>query len=107
MSTDLALLFNVLASIRPTRIENRSDEIATRMRVTFPNGYQANIIRGGATYGARQGLFEAGVMRDGALDYGTPITDGVVGHLDVAGVLEFCQKVAALPPASPGARGRS
>lgn len=87
-----------IVALRPTRIENRSDEIATRMRVTFANGYQANIIQGGATYGTTQGLFEAAVMRGGELDYSTPITDGVVGWLDVAGVIEFCRKVAALPP---------
>jgi hypothetical protein len=48
VSRDLALLSNVLASLRATKVENKSDEIADRMRVTFPNGYQANIIRGSA-----------------------------------------------------------
>jgi hypothetical protein len=105
VSTDLALLVNVLASIRPTRIENKSDELAARMRVTFANGYQASIVRGDWTNGADEGLFEAAVMHDGHLVYDTPITDDVIGWLDVAGVLEFCEKVAALPQraASPRA----
>jgi hypothetical protein len=103
VSTDLALLSVALASIRPTKIENKSDEIAARMRVHFANGYAANIIRGPATHGSVQGLFEAAVMHDGILVYDTPITDETVGDLDVAGVLEFCEQVAALPPriASP------
>lgn len=105
MSTDLALLSNVLMSLRATKVENRSDEIAARMRVHFANGYAANIIRGPATHGSDRGLFEAAVMHDGILVYDTPITDETVGYLDVAGVIEFCQKVAALPPrgASPPA----
>jgi hypothetical protein len=39
-------------------------------------------------------------MVDHSLCYDTPITDDVVGWLDVAGVLEFCEKVATLPPRS-------
>lgn len=105
MSRDVVLLRNCLASLRATKVEDRSDEIAARMRVTFANGYQANIIQGPATFGAHRGLFEAGVMVAGVLVYDTPITNDVVGYLDVAGVLEFCAKVAALPPraASPRA----
>lgn len=100
MSTDVVLLRNVLLSLRAVRIEDKSDarrELA-RMRITFPNGWQANIIRGPWSNGNEQGLFEAAVMHGDRLVYDTPITDDVVGWLDVAGVLEFCQKVAALPP---------
>lgn len=99
MSTDVVLLRNVLMSLQVVKIENKSDDdIAARMRVTFWNGYQANIIRGPWSRGSERGLFEASVMFDGHLVYDTPITDDVVGFLDVAGVLEFCEKVAALPP---------
>lgn len=52
----------------------------TRWRFTFPSGYGASVIDYG--WGSEQGLYELAVIGpDGELDYTTPITSDVEGHL--------------------------
>lgn len=80
------------------RSEDTSGDGITRMRVHFPNGYSASIVRGLGTYGSEEGLFEGAVMRgDDGIVYDTPITDDVVGWMTEAQAFEFMDKVAALP----------
>ena len=56
-------------------------------RYKFANGYGASIIRNPTSYGGSSGLYELAVLDSyGGLDYSTPITDDVVGHLDESGV---------------------
>ena len=47
----------------------------------FPNNYGVSIIRNPMSYGFSEDLYELAVLRDGSLDYTTPITDDVIGHL--------------------------
>lgn len=51
-----------------------------RAKAEFANGYTASVLKGGPFY-TDGGTFEIAVMRDGHLDYTTPVTDDVLGHL--------------------------
>jgi len=68
----------------------------------FPNGYSASVIIGPKSYGGSRGLYELAVMYDGDLDYTTPITDDVLGHLSPGEVTEILAQIEALP--APAAR---
>lgn len=83
------------------------DFMGERYRFRFPNGYQASVVRGPATYGGRQGLWELAVMDGGdRLLYDTPITDDVVGWLAVEQVVDLLRRIEALPERSaPRMRG--
>lgn len=75
-----------------------------RNRIKFENGYSANVVCNNApdtinSYGADSGLFEMAVIGpDGNLDYSTPITSNVIGHLDFHGVAAVLDQIKALPP---------
>jgi len=48
----------------------------------FSNGYGASVIRHKGSYGYSKGLWELAVLDEfGELDYTTPITNDVLGHL--------------------------
>ena len=65
-----------------------------RIVVTFANGRGASIIRNDMSYGHEHGLWELGVLdHTGALDYDTPITDGVVGYLDEQSVDDLLVRI--------------
>lgn len=69
----------------------------------FKNGYGANICRGPYTYGGDDDLWELAVTKeyqDGwDLCFNTPITNDVIGWLDVAGVEKLLKQIEALPDA--------
>jgi hypothetical protein len=69
----------------------------TQWRADFPNGYGVSIIQGPHTYGAPEGKFELPVLKDGELNYDTPITDDVIGRLDWPEVEELIERIKALP----------
>jgi hypothetical protein len=72
-----------------------------RETITFANGRGISIINDG--YGGKAGLFEICVLGpDGDLDLDSPLTEeggGVMGWLDVAGVLGMMQQISQLPKA--------
>ena len=68
----------------------------------FANNYGASVVKGEHTYGGEEGLWELAVIRfktDGefSLDYSTPITEDVEGHLTDDAVEELLTKIEALP----------
>lgn len=68
----------------------------------FANGYGASVVKGEHTYGGDEGLWELAVVKfktDGefVLDYSTPITEDVEGHLTDDAVEELLTRVEALP----------
>ena len=62
----------------------------------FDNGYSASVVCNFGSYGAKDGLFEVAVMKDGKIVYDTPVTNDVVGWLDFAGVADILNKIKAL-----------
>lgn len=66
--------------------------LGERKIVTFANGYQASIVNNSLSYGTT-----LAVMHDGNIVYDTPITDDVVGHLDVDSLRGTLKRIAALP----------
>lgn len=65
--------------------------------VTLPNGYDASIVRSEFSYGGKQGLWELAILRDGNIDYSTPITEDVLGWLTDTDVSDTLDKISALP----------
>jgi len=64
----------------------------------FENGYGASVVRGPYTYGGSEGLYELAVLsKDGFIDYTTPITDDVEGHLNEADVERLLDSIKKLP----------
>lgn len=76
---------------------SRSDGSKVQHIYTFANGYSASVIQGPYSYGGPAGLWEIAVLRDGRLDYSTPITDDVLGRLTDSEVGEVLAAIAALP----------
>jgi len=82
---------------------DRDDDTEQRI-YSFPNGYEASVIRGRLTYDGPQGLWEVAVLRNGNLDYSTPVTHGVIGHCSETEVDEILAQIEALPvPEAPKA----
>ena len=65
----------------------------------FPNGYTASVITGGKSYTSKMQPYEIAVMRDGLLDYTTPITNDVLGHLTEQEANTVLAAIEALPSA--------
>lgn len=65
-------------------------------KITFPNGYGASVLRGGAAYTAG-GTYEVAVLHNGDITYDTPITDDVLGYQDEAEANAALAAIAALP----------
>lgn len=80
-----------------TELNFKCNEIGVRAFHEFANGYGASVIRGPWTYGGEKGLFELAVMHDGKLDYTTPLTEDVIGHLTEAQVEDLLAQIEALP----------
>lgn len=64
----------------------------------FKNGYGANVSRTPTTYGSCDGLWELAVLKNGRINYKTPITDDVIGWLSEDEVAELLAKIENLPP---------
>ena len=66
------------------------------VRVEFPNGYGASIIKSPYSYGGSQDLYELAVLYDNMINYDTEITNDVLGYLtpeDVTKLLERIEKL--------------
>lgn len=76
----------------------------------FDNGFGASVVQFSmptpsglfaGSYGANAGLWELGVIRwtgdEFHLTYETPITDDVIGHLDLDEVQEILRRIRDLP----------
>ena len=69
-------------------------------RTRYANGYGASIVKHPGTYGFEDDLWELAVIKwendDWHLNYDTPITQDVEGHLTEDDVLELCQRIKSL-----------
>lgn len=70
---------------------------------SFNNGYGASVVRHQYSYGGEDGLWELAVLHGHGIDYTTPITRDVIGHLTDAEVDALLARIAALS-ANGGAR---
>ena len=79
---------------------NRMSNGGVQKLYKFPNGYGASVVRHSFSYGGDEGLWELAVIRYNGdhfdIDYGTPITDDVLGYLSEEGVDTILDKIAAL-----------
>lgn len=65
---------------------------------SFANGYGASVVKSSGSYGYEQDLWELAVLdSDGDLEYGTPITDDVLGYLVDEEVRETLANIRELP----------
>jgi len=72
---------------------------------SFHNGYSVSALMTPFSYGGKQGLWEAGIMKKGnsawpdgwCMVYTTPLTDDVVGGLTDAELADFVNAVRSLP----------
>jgi hypothetical protein len=72
----------------------------------FANNYGASVVKGEHTYGGDEGLWELAVIHFDTgggfnLDYTTPITSDVEGHLTDDAVEELLAKIESLPFTPP------
>jgi len=78
-----------------TNLEVSTEQVGTHIELKFSNGYGASIINYG--YGSNLGLWELAVVNSkGLLDYSTPITDDVLGHLNEQEVLNTVNQIRSL-----------
>ena len=69
---------------------------------SFHNGYSVSAIMTPFSYGGKQGLWEAGIMKASAdgnweMVYTTPLTSDVLGGLTDAELADFVNAVRSLP----------
>lgn len=70
-------------------------------RFKFANGYGASCIRHEFSYGGDEGLWELAVLKfdkrgNGKLTYDTPITNDVIGYLNVEQVKDLLDRIESL-----------
>lgn len=66
----------------------------------FENGFGASVVRHEFSYGSDDGRWELAVIKfdgdDWHIEYGTEITDDVIGHLDWSDVEDLLSRINAL-----------
>jgi hypothetical protein len=71
-----------------------------RACMQFDNGYQISVVKNTFSYGGPEGLYEAAVLnRNGSINYDTPVTDDVIGHLTPEKVTDVMRQIQELKPA--------
>ena len=73
----MTMLNDLMAITKGVKFTDRSDSRMQRIRIMFPNGYGASIIKGDGSYGV-----ELAVITDEGLCYDTEITDDVIGNIE-------------------------
>lgn len=81
-------------------------------RIDFDNGYGVSVIRfklgfdgSYCSYTSNEKEWELAVLHNGSLNYDTPITNDVVGHLSDDDVTEIMRKIQELPKNNGGKYG--
>jgi hypothetical protein len=102
LKTNIPMFIPNMETKKVTKREDISDimgelpkDITTkvRLKVHFPNGYTASIIRTEYSYGGAQGRYELAVMRGGEIVYDTPLTEDVLGNCSVVDLTKYCHDI--------------
>lgn len=64
-----------------------------RFSVPKHSDMEVSVIRSSMTYGGSEGLFELAMLKNERCIYDTPITNNVIGWLDIKGVLNVLEDV--------------
>lgn len=79
-------------NIDETSLEVMEWQGGLRHLYTFSNGYQASVVHFPYSYG-----IELAILRNGELDYTTPLTDDVVAYIDETELESLLHQVKGLP----------
>jgi len=78
----------------------------TQATIDFDNGYGASIVNTPYSYSSPGHPYELAVIKTGVgIDYTTPITDDVCGHLDEDAVNDLLRQIQELPAVTDNATG--
>ena len=89
----MTMLNDLMAITKDAKITDHSNSYMQRIRVMFPNGYGASIIKGDGSYGT-----ELAVITAEGLCYDTEITDDVIGNIENLEELNgYLERIKALP----------
>lgn len=79
--------YEIPKSIRGRGLQNR---------YRFPNDYGASLIYSPGSYGLELAVIDFSVNPEGNIEYGTPITDDVLGNLDWNRAIDALLKIKNL-----------
>ena len=89
----MTMLNELMAITKGAEFTDHSDVDIERIRIMFPNGYGASIIKGYGSYGT-----ELAVITAEGLCYDTDITDDVIGNIENLEELNgYLERIKALP----------
>ena len=89
----MTMLNDLMAITKDAKFTDHSNSHMQRIRIMFPNGYGASIIKGDGSYGV-----ELAVITDEGLCYDTDITDDVIGNIENLEELNgYLERIKALP----------
>lgn len=81
--------------------QHPADQSGVQHVFKFGNGYGASVVRFSGSYGSESGRWELAVIKfngdDWRLNYETPITNDVIGHLTEQEVAQLLRGINALP----------
>ena len=89
----MTMLNELMAITKGAEFTDHSDSYIQRIRIMFPNGYGASIVKGEGSYGT-----ELAVITSEGLCYDTDITDYVIGNIENLEELNgYLERIKALP----------
>ena len=89
----MTMLNDLMAITKGAEFTDHSDADIQRIRIMFPNGYGASVVKGVGSYGT-----ELAVITAEGLCYDTEITDDVIGNIENLEELNgYLERIKALP----------
>ena len=89
----MTMLNELMAVRKDLKFTDHSNSYMQRIRIMFPNGYGASIIKGAGSYGV-----ELAVITAEGPCYDTDITDDVIGNIENLEELNgYLERIKALP----------
>ena len=89
----MTMLNELMEITKGAKITDHSTADMQRIRIMFPNGYGASVVKGVGSYGV-----ELAVITSEGLCYDTDITDDVIGNIENLEELNgYLERIKALP----------